>query len=250
MKNKIRTLLDAIFSLILFTLVFYVLLKRYTTPSLAFLSSFVLALLFLSIYLNASEKLLKNVEEKENMKNFFIFTPVCPQDYFAKALSKRYKVQKQNDKLIVENTEIYFSLSLSSLSVSSVVDAFKNRVRDNVVIMCFSYEKKALRLALSLPCNICVFDENKVFELLSHFKALPKNKIQIKKKYPFREVVKDFSKAKLNKRLLFSSLIIALFSFITPFNTYYSIISCVLLLLCILPYVLKIFFRQKENTPR
>lgn len=250
MKNKFRIVIDAFFSLILFCVVFYGLLKRYTTQNLALFSSFILSLLFLSIYIKGSDNQIKNAKEKENMKNFFIFTKVNPSIYFKSVLEKRYKVKQENEKLIVEKSEVCFALSLSPLSVPFVVDAYKNRSKDKIVIMCFSYDKKAMLMAKSLPCDIVIFDEEKVFKLLSSFKGLPQEKIEIKRKYPLSTLLKDFSSSRLSKRLFVSSFIIALFSYITPFKNYYAFLAIILLILCFLPYFLRLFNKIKENTLR
>lgn len=250
MKNKIRIVIDAIFSLILFCVIFYALLKRYTTQNLALFSSFILSLLFLSIYVKGSDKQIQNAKEKENMKNFFIFTKVNPAKYFKKILEKRYEITEENGKLLSQKSEVCFALSLSPLSVSFVVDAYKNRSKDKIVIMCFSYDKKAMLMAKSLPCDIVIFDEEKVFKLLSSFKGLPQEKIEIKRKYPLSTLLKDFSSSRLSKRLFVSSFIIALFSFITPFKNYYAFLAIILLILCFLPYFLRLFYKIKENTLR
>ena len=250
MKNKIRTVIVAIFSFILFTVVFYALIKRYATPLIAYIASSTLALIFMSIYLGASEKNRKNAKAKENMKNFFIFTPTSPQEYFSLALSSRYKTSSINNVLVAGDACVYFYFSLSPLSQSNVIDCFKNRTKDKIIIMCFSYDKKAYRLCESLPCDIKIFDEHMVFKFLSAFNSLPKEEILISKKYPFSALIKDFSSAKLTKRLFFSSFVIAMFSFITPFKNYYAIISFILLLLCILPYFLRLIFANTKNTPR
>lgn len=250
MKNKIRLALDGIFAFILFFVVFYALTKGQNEKIICIISSIDLSIIFLSIYLGASEKSIKNSRDKENMKNFFIFTRVNVVDYFFTALSSRYTVTKQDCFLTVENTNVFFFLSHSPLSQANVIDSFKNRTREKIAIFCFSFDKRAYRLAQSLPCSITIFNEDKIYELLSLLSYLPTKKIEVKKKYPLTLVVKDFLDAKLSKRLLFSSFILALFSFITPFKNYYAILSFALLILCFSPYIINLFFRQKENTLR
>ena len=92
MKNKITIFLDAIFSFILFTVVFFALLKRLTNSPYSLLGAITLSLITQNAYLSNSIKNRAKNKNKENMKNFFIFTPTNHIEYFASALSTRYKV--------------------------------------------------------------------------------------------------------------------------------------------------------------
>lgn len=247
MKTKIQIFMDAISSFILFAIIFYALFTRYTTRLYALLSAVDLAVILQCVYLAHSEKSRTKAEQKENLKNFFIFTPVNLTQYFANALSVRYKTDKTDGKLTVGDSYVHFALSLSPLSYANVADAFKNRTRDKIVIFCFSYDKKAMRLAQNLPVQVKIMDENETFKLLSFVKALPKKRIEISKKYPLKQLFSDLANAKLNKRLLFSAFIITLFSFITPFKNYYVFFAVFLLLLAIVPSVIRLAIKRKTR---
>ncbi len=240
MKNKIRIFIDAIFSFILFSVVFYALFVRYSTHFFALLGAIDIALILQSTYLSHSEKSRKRAKQKENCKNFFIFTPVDCVKYFSHALSVRYKTDKTDGKLTVGNAYVHFALSYSPLSYAAVVDAFKSRTKDRVVIMCFSCDKKARQLAQSLPIPVRIMEEDEVFRLLSFVKALPSKHVEISKKYPIKNLINDVAHAKTSKRLLFSALVIALFSLITPFRNYYIFFSVFLILLAIIPSFLRL----------
>lgn len=245
MKNKIRNFIDAIFSFLLFFIVFYALLDRYHDKLLSILGSIDVALILQCVYLGKSrESRLKN-EQKENLKNFFIFTPVNCASYFAHALSVRYKTERNGNELTVGDACVYFALSLSPLSYSNVVDAFKKRTSDKTVIMCFSCDKKAFRLAQSLPWNVKIMQEDEVFELLRTFNALPDKRVEITKKYPIKNVLFDIANAKINKRLLFSAFIVALFSLLTPFKNYYIFFAVFLILLSIIPSFIRLVLKKQ-----
>ena len=246
MKNKIRNFIDAIFSFILFYIVFYALFIRYSTRPITMLSSIDIAFILQSVYLSRSEKSRKRAMQKENMKNFFIFTPVNLTDFFAHALSVRYKTDKTNGKLTIGDAYVHFALSLTPLSYANVADAFKNRTKDKIVIMCFSCDKKAMKLAQSLPANIKIMEEDEVFRLLSYVKALPTKHVEISRKYPLKNFLRDIAYAKMNKRLLFSAFVIAIFSLITPFRNYYIFFSVFLLLLAIIPSFIRLAIKHTK----
>ena len=243
-KNKITIFLDAIFSFILFTLLFYALTKRLASAPIPLIASISLALIFQNLYLCASIKNRKNAKKKENMRNFFIFTPVNAQEYLETALHGRYQSTLENNRLTIGDSYVYTALSLTPLSYSNVVDAFKNRTKDKIVIFCFSYDKKAYRLASSLPCDIKILNEDDLFYLLQSFNALPKTQVQITKKYPFKSFLLDLAYAKHNKRLLFSAFVITLFSFISPFKNYYTIVALFLLLLAVIPSIIRLTIKR------
>ncbi len=245
MKNKIRNFIDAIFSFILFYIVFYALFIRYSTRSIATLCAIDIAFILQCVYLSRSEKSRKLASQKENLKNFFVFTPVNLVDYFAHALSVRYKIVKTDGKLTVGNAYVHFALSLSPLSYSNVADAFKNRTTDKIVIMCFTCDKKAKQLAQSLPISIKILEEDDIFKLLSFVKALPQKHVEISRKYPIKNYLHDIANAKMNKKLLFSALIIALFSIITPFKNYYIFFSVFLILLAIIPSFVRLAIKKQ-----
>ncbi|MBE5732474.1 MAG: hypothetical protein E7353_05475 [Clostridiales bacterium] len=245
MKNKIRNFIDAIFSFILFYIVFYALFIRYSTHTIASLCAIDIAFILQNVYLSRSEKSRKRAMLKENLKNFFIFTPVNLTEFFAHALSVRYKTDKTNGKLTIGDAYVHFALSLSPLSYANVADAFKNRTKDKIVIMCFSCDKKALKLAQSLPVDIKIMEEDEVFKLLAFVKALPTKHVEISRKYPLRNFLQDIAHAKISKRLLFSAFVIALFSLITPFRNYYIFFSVFLILIAIIPSFIRLAIKKQ-----
>ncbi len=246
MKNKIRIFIDAIFSFILFSFVFYALFARYTSRLYATIGAIDFAFILQNIYISRSERSRKRAEQKENLKNFFIFTPVNLVEYFAHALSVRYKTEKKDGLLTVGDAYVHFALTLSPLSYSNVVDAFKKRTRDKIVIMCFTCDKKARHLAQSLPAKIKILEEDEVFRLLSFVKALPQKHVEITRKYPLKNFLHDIANAKINNRLLISAFVIALFSLITPFRNYYIFFSVFLLLLSIIPLFVRLVIKKQD----
>ena len=246
MKNKIRIFIDAIFSFILFYVVFYALFIRYSIRIFAILGAIDLSLILQSVYLAYSERSRKRALQKENLKNFFIFTPVNLTEFFAHALSVRYKTDKTGGKLTIGDAYVHFALSLSPLSYSAVADAIKNRTKDKIVIMCFSCDKKAMQLAQSLPIDIKIMEEDEVFRLLLFLKALPTKHVEITRKYPLKNMLTDIARAKMNKRLLFSALVIAIFSLITPFRNYYIFFAILLLFLAIIPSFIRLAIKSQR----
>jgi magnesium-transporting ATPase (P-type) len=112
--------------------------------------------------------------------------------------------------------------------------------------MCFSCDKKAMKLAQSLPANIKIMEEDEVFRLLSYVKALPTKHVEISRKYPLKNFLRDIAYAKMNKRLLFSAFVIAIFSLITPFRNYYIFFSVFLLLLAIIPSFIRLAIKHTK----
>ena len=245
MKNKIRAISDFVFSFVLFLMVFFSI--GYAKIEGGYLPLFCITLTFLcqAVYLKASNEGYENHKQLESIYNFFVYTNANATQYFYNALKTRYEVKKEGEILSVGKYNIFIHLSFSPLSVGAVINAFKNKTKDRILFLCFDCDKQARNLCSRLPAYVHIMEKNEVFKLLKSLNALPKHDFTFSKKNRLATALSIASAPKMSKGFILSACVVLLFSFISPFKTYYRIFALIILIISVAyPLVLLILKKR------
>jgi hypothetical protein len=238
MKNKFRLYADAVLSFAAFYLCFSLVSKALGLPSPADkVWCVVETLLFQSVYLKKSEISTAEARKIADFKNALDFRIKDPFEYFFFALSKRYECEKK-DGFIVVNGRVSVMVRVSSpLSYQSACEAYRNSPTDEVIILCLSAEKKALRILAALNKTITVWQEKQTVNLLSFLDSLPKKRTVFK-----RVQLKDVTRltdARLSKKYLLGAIAIFSLATLSPYRTYYVVFAVLLLFVAVVPPLVK-----------
>lgn len=248
MKNKIHTISDAIFSFVLFMTVFFSI--TYGKIESPYLLLFCLTMTFLcqAVYLKASNDDYISSKETTDVYNFFVYTKVNAVDYFYNALKNRYQVKKDGDLLTIGKYNVFIHLSFAPLSVGAVINAFKNRTKENLVFICFDCDKQARNLCMRIPAYVHIWQKHETYKLLKALKAIPQCSFSFSKRNRLSSILSMQNAPKISKGFVFSTCVILLFSFVSPFRTYYRIFALVILVFSVLlPLILLIVKNKIKN---
>lgn len=250
MKNKIRTISDAIFSFVLFMTVFFSIAHGKIEKNYLLLFCLILTFLCQSIYLKASNDDYAFSKEKTNLYNYFVYTKVNATAYFYDALKTRYEVENNGEFLTIGKYNVFVNLSFSPLTLGSVINAFKNRTRDHLVFICFDCDKQARNLCMRLPAYVHIWQKNEVYSLLNALNAIPVHDFSFSKKNNLSHLFSSQNAPKLSKSFIFSACIILLFSFFSPFKAYYRIFTAFLLILTVVLPLVRLIIKRKNRISR
>lgn len=241
MKNKIGIILDGIFSFILFFCVLIAIFKKLSAQNL-YLLTLASTLLCQVVYLGASEKNKRASKGEIDMLNTFIFTSASATDCTMNALRK-YSPKKVGNYIVLDNLCVFVSVSHSTFSYGALCDAYRQRPKNVLLIICNLAHKDAKSTAMRLPTPVYLWERDKLYSLLSTFNSLPSPVFSFRKKRSLTKAI-SYSSTTLSLKYLVSSAVLLLFSTFSPFATHYLFFALLLFSIAIIPPLIKTIIKN------
>ena len=255
---KPSTIIDKIFIRLILFLIIFIIVGFYTADTFSSIASSILGIFILELFSKITsshpgkKKIKKNdIKKNKDLQNQLIINDGENFDIFLKAL-KKYNAVKDKDYIKFTKDDkkyiAFLNFSYEHLTKQNILEYYKKSKKLKIDI-CLIFTSNVLENNLSILNNfkdveIKIFYDFEVYSFLKKNDALPEIKPVVKEKHNYLKILKQAFKKRNFKSYFMCSVVLFLFSFVTPFKIYYRISTIILLFAALICLIKR---KQKVN---